>query len=191
MIASTRLTVLFIVSSLIGGCASTNWAKLEESRFADPEETFTVNVPVGWMRAPVRDGVTVTRDGIGLQFIKVAKHEHKTAFPRIKKESKADMLPNELAELIIAEIKSNEQMSGLEVISNQPTGIGQTVGVRLHVQMKNRDGLRYQMVMYALVDKHGFYEISYRAPVLYYFQRDLSIFEQTAQSFRLTGKKKG
>lgn len=190
MIASIRLVWLFIVLSLMSGCATTNWAKLEESRFTDPGETFMVNLPSGWMRAPlVRDGVVVTRDGIGLQFIKVAKRAHSTAFPRIKKESKADMLPNELAEFIIAEIKSNQEMSGLEVISNQPTGIGQTVGVRLHVQMKNRDGLRYQMIMYALVDKRGLYEITYRAPVLYYFQRDLSIFEQTAQSFRLTGKK--
>lgn len=190
MMTSRRLACLFLVVSLLSGCATSSWVKLEESRVTDPEKTFTVNMPVGWMRAPaLRSDVLVTRDGVGVQFIKVAKRTHKMAFPRIKKESKADMLPNELAELIIAEIKSGQEMSAVEVISNQPTGIGQKTGVRLHLQMKNKEGLRYQMVVYALVDKGGVYEITYRAPVLHYFNRDLPTFEGAVQSFRLTEKK--
>lgn len=189
MMASLRPACLFVVVNLLSGCATT-WVKLEESRVTDPEKTFTLHMPVGWVRAPtLRNDVLVTRDGVGVQFIKVSKRTHKNAFPRIKKESKPDMLPNELAELILAEIKSSQEMSAVEVISNQPTGIGQKVGVRLHLQMKNKEGLRYQTVVCALVDKGGVYEITYRAPVLHYFKRDLPAFEGAVQSFRLTEKK--
>ena len=189
MTASLRLACLLILLSLASGCATTSWVKLEQPYTTAPDNSFTVDLPVGWVRAPTSgDVILVTRDGAGIQYIKTGRYNHKTAFPKIKKASKADMQPNELAELMIAELKASAG-SAVEILSNQPTGVAGKIGVRLHVQTRTKEGLRYQMVLYGLVDVHGFYVLNYRAPVLHYFQRDLPTFEKTVQTFRLTGKK--
>lgn len=187
MITSIRLLCVFLVLSLVSACAT--WVRLEEPHVVAPDKSFTVEVPVGWVRAAmVSDKVLITRDGTGVQFIRVGKREHKEAFPKIKKSTTAEMLPTELAELVIAEVKSEKNMSGLKILSNTPADIDQRTGFRLHLQMKNQDGLRYEVVVYGLVDKGGFYELTFRAPTLHYFQRDLPAFEQAVKSFRLTGK---
>lgn len=187
MITSIRLICLFVILSLVSACAT--WVRVEKPAVVAPDKSFTVEVPVGWVRAAmVTDKVLITRDGAGVQFIRIGKRAHEEAFPKIKKGTTAEMLPTELAELVIAEIKSEEAMAGLKVLSNAPADIGQRTGFRLHLQMKNQDGLRFESVVYGLVDESGFYELTLRAPTLHYFERDLPVFEQAVQSFRLTGK---
>ncbi len=187
MITSIRLICVFLILSLVSACAT--WVKLEKPVVVGPDKSFTVEVPVGWVRAAlVTDKVLITRDGTGVQFIRIGKRAHEKAFPKIKKGTTADMLPTEVAELLIAEIKSEEAMSGLTVLTNEPADIAQKTGFRLHLQMKNQSGLRYEAVVYGFVDKSGFYELTFRAPTLHYFERDLPAFEQAVHSFRLAAK---
>jgi hypothetical protein len=189
MSAPLRLAGLLMLLSLASGCTTVSWTNVKESHTSGPDKSFTVDLPVGWVRAPANsDAVLITRDGLGVQYIRVERRDSKDAFPKIKKASKPDIEPNELAELMIAEIKASAR-SPVEVMSNQPTGIAQRIGVRLQLQTRTAEGLRYQMVVYGLVDARGFYELTYHAPMLYYFQRDLPTFERVVQSFRVAGKK--
>ena len=181
-------TCLLVIATLATGCAI--WARIDEPLVDGPGKAFQLKLPVGWIRYSVMtDRVLVTRDGTGVQFIEAMQLTHKRAFSDLKEETRADMLPMELAELTIAQVKSRPGVSDLEVVSNAPATIAETTGFRLHVQMKNSQGLIYERVIYGFVDAEGFYRLTYQAPSLHYFKRDLSIFERAVKSFRLTGNR--
>ncbi|MDH3670218.1 MAG: hypothetical protein OES46_03540 [Gammaproteobacteria bacterium] len=183
-----QLTCLLLIAVLAAGCAV--WARIDEPLVDGPDKAFQLELPVGWIRAGLAtDRVLVTRDGTGVQFIEAMKRTHKKAFSDLKEETRADMLPTELAELAIAQLKSQPGVSDLEVVNNAPATIAGTTGFRLHVQMKNSQGLAYEAVVYGFVDADGFYRLRYQAPSLHYFKRDLSIFERAVKSFRLTGER--
>ena len=57
-------------------------------------------------------------------------------------------------------------------------------GFELVLEFKNDDGLRLRIVSNGFVDKTGFYTINYRAPVLYYFDRDYADYAKLVRSFR-------
>ena len=52
------------------------------------------------------------------------------------------------------------------------------------MEFKNDDGLRLRIVSNGFVDKTGFYTINYRAPVLYYYDRDYTDYAKLVRSFR-------
>jgi hypothetical protein len=183
-----KLTCVLLIAVLATGC--TVWARIDKPLVDGPGEAFQLELPVGWIRAGFYvDRVLVTRDGTGIQFIEAIKLTHEKAFSGLKEETRADMLPTELAELAIAQVKSRPGVSDVEVVSNAPATIAETTGFRLHVQMKNSQGLTYEAVVYGFVDADGFYRLTYQAPSLHYFKRDLSIFEHAVKSFRLTGER--
>lgn len=183
-----QVTCLLLTAVLATGCAV--WARIDEPLVDGPDKAFQLELPVGWIRAGLAmDRVLATRDGPGVQFIEAMKLTHERAFADLKEETRADMLPTELAELVIAQIKSRPGVSDLEVVSNAPATIAETTGFRLHMQMKNSQGLTYERVVYGFVGAEGFYRLTYQAPSLHYFKRDLSQFERAVKSFRLTGKR--
>ncbi|MFQ5544590.1 MAG: hypothetical protein ACE5FE_01305 [Acidiferrobacterales bacterium] len=183
-----QLTCLLLIAVLATGCAV--WARIDEPLVDGPAKAFQLELPVGWIRAGfATDRVFATRDGTGIQFIEAMRLTHKRAFSDLKEETRADMLPTELAELVVAQMKSRPGVSDLEVVSNAPATIAEITGFRLHMQMKNSQGLTYERVVYGFVDAEGFYRLTYQAPSLHYFKRDLSIFERAVKSFRLTGER--
>ena len=154
--------------------------------------TFTVDLPVGWVRlspdigGDFRDTITLTRDGLSIQHITARRRSHEAAFPSLNKSVAPDILPTELAEFAIAEIKSSQDLTEYTVLTNAPTTISRHTGFRLHMRSKNPSGLNYEGVVYGFVDEGGFYYLEYWATRLHYFERDLANFEQAVASFRLT-----
>jgi hypothetical protein len=71
----------------------------------------------------------------------------------------------------------------LTVLSNKPARVADKQGFELLMQYKNDDGLRIQILTYGFVDKTGFYTISYRAPYLYFYERDYASFKKLVGSF--------
>lgn len=178
--------VLNMLMFVIAGCAV--WKRLDEPLVKGPAGAFEMELPVGWVRALVaRDRLLVTRDGTGIQYIEAMKSSHEKAFSTLKKESREGMLPSELAELMVAQTRSRPGLLNLIVLSNTPANVAGITGFRLHLKMKSDSGLTYEAVIYGFVDVGGFYRISYQAPTLHYFNRDLTKFEQAVKSFRLTG----
>lgn len=179
------LSCLLTITFLVAGCAA--WVRVEQPLAESPDKSFTVELPVGWMRQNnlMFNGIAVTRDGFGLQSITAMKLAHDKAFPTIKKISNAEMLPTELAELALAELKTQDDLSNLEVISKKPAQIADRDAFRLHVRTKNKRGLAVDRVIYGFADKNGFYLLDFEAPRLHYFERDLPAFEKTAKSMKL------
>jgi hypothetical protein len=188
--------------ALAGGCAQAPyWTLTDNDNGALKSTSFEMTVPAGWTRTTTADTweritvddqpqtllleqVTASRDGLGIHAITVTRRYPDTAFPTIKKKSSAKMLPLEAADLYVSELRKRNGLERLRVLSNKPAQIHGKQGFELVMEFKNNDGLRIRIVSNGFVDKTGFYTISYRAPVLYYYDRDYNDYAKLVRSFR-------
>lgn len=197
-----KLLLLIGFAFIISGCAPPPyWTYTDKANHVAKSKSFQMTVPKGWERTTRPDryeylnldgknvpilleSMTVTRDGTGIQAITVTRHYPDTAFPTIKKKSRSNMLPVDLADLFVSELRKRSGLEQLKVLDNKPTMVDGKQAFRLLMQFKNDDGLRIRIASYGFVDKTGFYTISYRAPYLYYYKRDYRAFKKLVASFK-------
>jgi hypothetical protein len=183
-----RIAALIFVL-LFAGCAQMP-TSIETARNDGPDKSYTVDLPVGWIKqaSPDNRQLLASRDGFLLEVIEISKRPLKEAFPKTKKAATDSMLPSELAELEVAEIKSDDQFTAaLTVLENEPAEIAGHEGFRVRVSYKNARGLEIQRVVDGFADKAGYYHIAFQAPMLYYFDTYYPDFQKAAASFQLAG----
>ncbi len=183
-----RKLFLLVVLANLAGCV-TPPARVDVPLTEAPDKSYTVDLPVGWIRHFAQDKtLLVSRDGFLLQTIGVTHRPADQAFPKTKKAASENMLPSELAELQIAEMKTEtEQMAALTVIENEPATIDGRDGFRVRVRYHTRRGLEIHRVTYGVPDKSGYYRIEYVAPKLHYFDATFADFEKVVSSMRIAG----
>ena len=157
----------------------------------NPGRGYAVQFPAGWKfdRLYFSDETGATRDGPALQSIFVDFREHKKAFKSIKKESSPDTLPQELAELLVADMTKERGLENVAVQSNEPAVLAGRPGFRLKFEYKlpvDRGAVRMREIVVGAAATRGFYLVGYRAPVLYYFDRDVDSFADAVKSFAIT-----
>jgi len=182
---------LWIVLCLVflAACTPPSWQLVETSHLQEPSGGFAADFPVGWAHFSIADTILASRDGVGLHFIKVHRWDLDKAFQQTKSKATAEMLPSELADAIIGELKADSEV--IEILDNRPAQIDGSKGVRLYLRFASQEGLRFDEVIYAFVDPQGLYALNYHAPTLHYFERDLGEFEKVVKSFKRTpGKEK-
>lgn len=183
----TLRRTLFLGLLLASLTACTPWTRVDSSSRVEAKTSdYSVELPLGWVKATDNSsGTFITRDGPALNAIVITRQPHDVKLPRTKRTTSADMLPHELAELALAEWKSNDATANLEVVSNTPTTLGGQPAVRLHIRYKNERGLPIERIMIGMVDAKGRLTLQYEAPGIIYFQRSLPDFEAMAASVRL------
>ena len=181
-----RTFLLGLLLASLTACTTT-WTRVDSSNHVSTRTSdYTVELPLGWVKlTDSSSGTFITRDGPALNAIVVTRQPHDVKLPHTKRTTRADMLPHELAELALAEWKSNESTANLDVISNTPTTLGGQPAVRLHIRYKNERGLPIERVMIGMVDAKGRLTLQYEAPGIVYFQRSLPDFDAMAASVRL------
>ena len=97
------------------------------------------------------------------------------------------MLPLELAQLAIAELRAsqNNSLPSLEILRNAPVELAGHTGFDIHLRYKTDAGLRMDMAMRGVVDSSGFYLLKFSAQTLHYFERDQQTFETLTESLQL------
>lgn len=183
-----RIATLMLVM-LVAGCAQVP-SRVDNPRNDGPDKSYTVELPIGWIKQSTPDNRTLlaSRNGFLLEVIAITRRPLKEAFPRIKKAATPDMLPAELAELEIAQMKSQDQFTAaLAVVENEPAEIAGHEGFRVRALYKNNRGLEIQRVVYGFVDKSAYYDIGFGAPMLYYFDTYYPDFQKAVASFQLSG----
>ncbi len=180
----TRSLAIGLLLASLAACAP--WARVDPAaRLESRRDDYTLELPLGWVkRTADTNDFFVTRDGPALNYIVVNRQPHDRRLPRTRRETRADMLPHEIAELAIAEWKSTEATANLEVVSNAPVMLGGKPAARVHIRYKNERGLPIERVMVGLVDAKGRLSIQYEAPAIVYFQRGLADFETMVASVR-------
>jgi len=156
------------------------------------DKSYTIDLPVGWIRHFSQDGtLLVSKDGFALQTIGVIHRKADAAFPKTKKSASESMLPSELAELQIAEMKTEtEQMAALKVLENEPALVGGKEAFRVRTSYLTQRGLEIHRVTYGVADKSGYYRIEFVSPKLFYFDRTFPDFEKSLASFRIASAEK-
>lgn len=177
---------VFILVLMMAGCATT-WVRVDGANRQYTAEHYSVVLPDGWMRSEIEDSLVLSKDGLDLQRIIIEYQPHDKAFEKIEKSSSAAMLPSELAELAIAELKArqDEGLPSLEILGNRPVEIAGHTGYALHLRFKTDAGLRIEVLLHGFADDSGFYQVMYRAPTLHYFERDRQAYESVVMSMQL------
>lgn len=181
-----KLLSLLLVCVSMSGCAI--WSKVEKPGFTAQDNSYSVELPTGWARFHLgrsANDIFITYDGPNIERIEIARRENKNAFPKIKKTASENMLALELAELTVAELKSNEALANLAVIENSPVTLSGLPGFRLELRNKTPKGVEIEMLVYGVAGNNGFYTLSYQAPRLHYFPKYSSVFEKMVTSFKL------
>ncbi len=167
------------------GC--TTWQVVDSTPLSESKYAYEFQAPADWYLSPFKtpDGGRVfTRDGTPLQLIVTARTRHKRAFQALEKDSSPDMLPQDLAETFVANLKAQLANDTIEVLSSEPVSLGGQPGIRLYLEYKNDSGLRYRSVYYAASVTAGLYTVRFEAPALHYFDRHIDEFELSVASFR-------
>ena len=181
-----RSTAVWLLIGLLAGCATT-WVRVDDANREYRNEFYRVTLPPGWYRHQSGDSLLLSKDGLDLQRILIQYHPHEKAFETLDKPSAATMLPSELAELTIANIKAGQEggLPSMTILGNEPMEIAGHSGFSVHLRFKTDAGLRIELLMRGFVDEQGFYLLMYRAPTLHYFARDRQVFESVSESFRI------
>jgi len=186
-----KFLFLGIAVFLMTGCASmAPWMEMRKSGYKDTGRGFTATVPTGWMKCNYVKNFLITRDGVQLNRIGVARLKPTDKLQFTKKQFALDMTPQDLAEVEIDDLKSDPDVKNFELISNTPAEIGGKKAFRIEALMVDTNGLKERVIEYGFVYDKFVYLVFYCAPEQYYFAKYLPAFEEFQSSFKLIEKKK-
>ena len=171
---------------------------------------FEVDIPQGWRkhemafdndRASIMmledlrkqrelkwDLVRITRDGLMLQRIAIGKMTIDTELSHTKKRLAKDALPQEVAELIIDDFRSNPEVQNQQLVENNPAKIAGYPGFKLGYTYQTKKGLTVKVVYYGMIlaaPVTSIYYLIYEAPEQHYFAKDLPTFERLKDTFTI------
>jgi hypothetical protein len=178
----TSLLNLFLMLIL---CACATWAVVG-GQYKMDSQNYQVDLPQGWRKFNPATGVLlITKDGFSLQQIHISRLEIGKELPHTKKKLTAGMLPQEAAEVIIDNLRSNTGIMSQKILENSPAQIGGHSGFKIVYTYQDRAGLNKKGIICGFLLDNWFYEILYEAAERYYFAKDLQDFEKVKESFSL------
>ncbi len=181
------LFLLILPLLMLSGCVTT-WTRVEQgqNQQLDTNRSFSVVIPTQWVRLTnTMNNISVTRDGTMLQWIEVKRRNKEKPFASLDKALPSQPLVTELAEYYLADTKKQAANIHIEQLDLQPVSIAEQTGFRMTLKLVNSRGLEVHMITYGVWVEGWFYQLSYQAPKLYYFERDLPAFEQIVGTFTL------
>jgi hypothetical protein len=192
-----------ILTLLLVSCAP---YVLVEGKYSASAENFEVELPSGWRKHEMAfdqnpasrsileelekrrtlswDALRLTRDGLLLQQIGIGKVTLDRELPHTKKRFSKDLLPQELAELIIDDIRSNPDITDFKVFENSPAKVGGQPGFKLVFTYQTKNRLTIKTAYYGVKLGDWYYYLAYQAPQRFYFDKDYPVFEKVKESFK-------
>ena len=187
-----RSSGTILVAVFLAACAS--FAAVG-GKVAVPGQGFEVDLPQGWTRiwdptliSKDVQPLLLTRDGFVLQGISIGREPIQQALPNSKKKFVAGMSPAEAAEVEVEDLRASSEVVNLELLESTPASIGERPGFRLVFVWKTKGDLRMKRLQYGVLDGPWVYRLIYYGTARYYFDRDVTPFEQVVRSFRLLVK---
>ena len=168
----------------IAGCAQKPWIKTEKL-YTSQRQGFTVELPDNWMRSGKVDYLLATRDGFPLQSILIRRFDIKEdPLKNTKRKLQRDMLPQEVAEIVLDDAVSASSLTDVKTEENVPITIGGTPGFRLVYTFKNNVGLKMKAILCGRLKDDSLLIARYSAPQRYYFDLDAPTFEKVFRSLK-------
>ena len=156
-------------------------------KYVDSSDHFQADLPGGWRKRNLgTEFLTITRDGLSLQQIGIGRRSIEKDLPHTKRKFASGMLPQEVAELMTDDFRSNTNVGGLEVIENTPARFGGYPGFKLVYTYRTKSGLLKRGAYYGALADKWYYFCLYEAPDMYYFGLDYDLFEKVRESVRIS-----
>ncbi|HVL75552.1 MAG TPA: hypothetical protein VM406_06010 [Noviherbaspirillum sp.] len=182
--AARAVSIALIVAAL-SACAV--WTRIDTATQEGPGNRYSVQAPIGWVRfSAAQDGIVITRDGMQIQHIVVMQKKDEEFFKKTKAKLPKAVMPSDLAQLVLAELRSDPELSDLEVKEIAPYSIGAQAGFRVHLQFRNGRGALFDRVLIGAAREQTLTLMSYHALNTHYFARDVETFYKVASSFKAT-----
>lgn len=181
-----RLFAVLCAAGLAAGCVhdESPWrpvgGRYDSGNWFGPR--ISMPLPPEWMKRNfVEDGLVATRDGFNLQTIAIGRVDPGKPLPHTKKKVAKGMRPEELAEVLLDDLRASGGANGLRVLDTRPLTIGGRPGFRTTVAFRDDWGLRMKAVICGTVVEDRGFRITYLAPARHYFERDLATFDAALQ----------
>ena len=105
-----------------------------------------------------------------------------------KKKFAKRMLPQDVADVEVDEVRSDQGVRNVEFLENVPLQVAGFPGFKLVYTFRAGNGLRLKRAHYGVLVRDWVYRVQYQAPARHYFEKDLATFERVRESFKVTGK---
>jgi hypothetical protein len=172
-----------VILVLLMGCVP--WMKVGGT-YKNSHDKYSVDLPQGWMKLNADKSLFITRDGGLLQNIIVERVDLDEPLKNTKKKLSKNMLPLEASEVIIDNISSDKAVLNLVILENIPVTIDRNQGFKILFTYKNKDGLKFKSLYCGFLFESWLYNIRYTAAERYYFSKDVGVFEELLNSFKLS-----
>ncbi len=183
------LNTLLVSATLFMAPAASAWKLAEETTppVVSTKGEFQLVAPKDWKYDTGGGDILLSWMGTRLGSIQADFRKHRKAFPALKKDSRPDQTPEELAEDFLADYRKLSGNSDVEQVSNEPTELGGQPAFRMVLAYRSavdHGAVRYRQIVIGTVNAKGMVVLTYRAPVLHWFDTQLLAFEAVAKSFK-------
>jgi len=149
-------------------------------------QNFTVSIPEGWRKLYHPEYLMITREGAFSQYILVQQRRLDKPFTHTEKKLNRTMLPQQAAEVILDEIRSDSRVLYFHLSECAQTRVNQSNGFKIVYTYKEKDGLNFLTVFYGFLEGDWFYCLRYSVEVKKYNDEDMETFEKVLNSFKIT-----
>ena len=185
-----KKSVLLVVTASLWMAGCIAWKPVDSKPVTSSGGKYSINLPVGWNVLAIGNTQNVTRYGNGLQQLIVTQVKNKGAFGTGKNKTDAspDMDPRDVCNKLVGDMKNTPNHETLEIVSVAPVMLGGRAGFRAELTSKRTfqaDGIRYKHLLYGVINQNGFYILHYEAPLLYYYDKNVTEVENAVATFKL------
>ncbi len=178
---------IIVLSILATGCGTPRWTMIENPYIVEKDGIeFKAEVPEGWRQrnySVTESKVVLTKEGTAIHKVVIHKYEIKEGLPYTKKILSEDMLPGEIAEILVKEIKGNKDLDDLKILNVKPIKIDGSNAFRIKYEYKCCGGLWKKAEYYGFVTEKDLYIIFYSGIKRHYFAKHHKGFQKILKSF--------
>jgi hypothetical protein len=187
--SKSGIRVLVLLAGMAVAVPAMAWKIVMEGQpFTHKGSGYSIQYPAGWRYVKWGDESVATRDGPALQKIYSDFRKHKKAFRALGKDATPEMMPQELAEKIVAEMEKEGSLQNMQVLSNEPTTLAGRPAFRLHLAYRtavDAGSVRYESMVVGANSPQGIFLVGYSGPVLHYFARDVETYDKVLATFAI------
>ena len=187
------IRVLVLLAGMAVAVPAMAWKVVMEGQpFTHKGSGYTIQYPAGWRYIKFGDETVATRDGACMQRIYVDFRKHKKAFRALGKDATPEMMPQELAEKIVAEMEAAGSLQNMQLLSNEPTMLAGRPAFKVHVSFRTAveaGSVRYEGIVVGANSPQGIFLVGYSGSVLHYFVRDVETYDKTLATFAIAERK--
>lgn len=146
---------------------------------------IAVDIPDGWKRLNVAKFLILTREDPYQQYILAQERPLAKPFRNTNKTFRMDILPLEAAGIVIDELKFDQKLIDVEILTVTPAAVNGGEGFKIIFTYRDETGGDYKTLYYGFFEGEFFYSLRYTARAKLYRNEDVRDFHAVLASFRL------